>query len=62
VPVARLPPGMASTLQVTRESVLPVTVAVKVCVTPRSSEAVAGVTTMLMEEGTGAGVGVGDGG
>jgi hypothetical protein len=47
------------TLQVTLVSVAPVTVAVKVCALPKSSEAVAGVMATLMEDGVGVGVGEG---
>jgi hypothetical protein len=57
-PVAGLPPGMPLMLHVTVASVAPVTVALKVCVLPKSSETVAGLTVTLMEDGAG----VGDGG
>ena len=49
------------TLQVTLVLVAPVTAAVKACVLPKSSEAVAGVTVTLTEDGVGVGVGVGVG-
>ena len=53
------PPGMLFTLQDTLVSVAPVTVALKAFGAPRSTDAEAGVTLMLMEEGV---VGVGIGG
>src|SRR5437879_10108291 len=62
VPVAGLPPGVALTLHVTLVSVAPVTVAVKVCELPKSTETVAGVTVTLMEDGVGVGGGMGGGG
>jgi hypothetical protein len=42
--------------------VVPVTVAVKVCGLPKSTEAVAGVTVTLMEDGVGVGGGTEGGG
>ena len=62
VPVAGLPPGVELTLQVTLVSVAPVTVAVKVCELPKSTETVAGVTVTLIEDGVGVGGGTGGGG
>jgi hypothetical protein len=62
VPVAGLPAEMLLTLHVTLVSVVPVTVAVKVCWLPKSTETVAGVTVTLMEDGVGVGGGVGGGG
>ena len=62
VPVAELPAGMLLTLHVTLVSVAPVTVAVKVCDLPKSTERVAGVTVTLMEDGVGVGGGIGGGG
>src|SRR5216683_1283863 len=58
VPVTGLPPGMALTLQETVVSAAPVTVAVKACVLPKRSEAMAGVmVTVTEEEGGGGGGG-----
>src|SRR6266849_6607843 len=58
VPVTGLPPAMALTLQETVVPAAPVTVAVKVCVLPKRSEAVAGVmVTVTEEEGGGGGGG-----
>jgi len=51
VPVTGLPPAVPLTLQETVVSVAPVTVAVKVCVLPKTSEAVAGVMVAVTEEG-----------
>ena len=48
-----LPPAMVLTLQETVVSAAPVTVAEKVCVLPRRSEAEAGVMVTLMDEGGG---------
>jgi hypothetical protein len=66
VPVATFPPGMALTVQLTRVSVVPVTVGANVCVVPRSRAAVGGLIVTLMEDGAGVGVvggpGVDDGG
>jgi len=53
VPAMGLPPAMPLTLQETLVSVVPEIVAVKVCALPKSSEAVAGVTVTLMEDGGG---------
>ena len=55
VPVRGVPPAMALTLHETVVSAAPVTVADKVCVLPRRSEAVAGVMVTLMDEGGGGG-------
>ena len=53
-----MPPAVPLTLQETVVSVAPVTVAVKVCVLPKTSEAVAGVmVTVTEEEGGGGGGG-----
>lgn len=61
VPVAGVPADMPLTLQVTLVSVAPVTVAVKLCAFPKSSEAVGGATLMLTDEGDGIGGGGGGG-
>ncbi len=56
MPVTGLPPAMALTLQETVVSAAPVTVAVKVCVLPKRSEALVGVmVTATEEEGGGGG-------
>ncbi len=57
MPVTGLPPAMALTLQETVVSAAPVTVAVKVCVLPKRSEAVAGVMVTVTEEEGGGGDG-----
>ena len=57
VPVAGLPPGTPLTLQETLALLVPVTVAVRVCVLPKSNEAVLGVMVTVMEEGLGGGGG-----
>ena len=44
VPATAVPPGMPFTFQVTAASVVPVTVAVKVCMLPRITELVGGLT------------------
>jgi hypothetical protein len=57
VPSVGLPPAMALTLHETVVSAAPVTVAEKVCVFPRRSEAEAGVMVTVMDEGGGGGGG-----
>ena len=57
VPVREVPPGTPLTLQDTSVLVAPVTVPVNVCVVPKSSEAVKGVTLTLTEAGAGVGGG-----
>src|SRR5260370_24144227 len=57
VAVTRLPPAMALRLQETVVSAAPVTVPVKVCVLPKRSEALVGVTVTATEEEGGAGGG-----
>jgi hypothetical protein len=52
-----VPPGTPLTLQDTSVLVAPVTVGVNVCVVPKSSEAVRGVTLTLTEAGAGVGGG-----
>jgi hypothetical protein len=59
VPVMGLPPAMALTFQETVVSVVPVTLAEKVCELPRRSEVVAGVTVTVTAEGGGGGSGGG---
>jgi hypothetical protein len=59
VPVRELPPATPLTLHDTVVSPAPVTVGVKACVLPKSSEAVAGVRVTLIEDGVGVGVGGG---
>jgi hypothetical protein len=56
VPVRGVPPAMALTLQETVVSAAPVTVAEKVCVFPRRSEAEAGVMATVTDEGGGGGI------
>lgn len=53
VPMMALPPAIPLTLQHTVISVAPVTVAVKVCVLPNKSEAVAGAMVTVTEGGGG---------
>jgi hypothetical protein len=57
VPAIGLPPAMPLTFQETVVSVAPVTVAAKVCVLPKRTEAVAGV--IVTAEGGGGGSGGG---
>ena len=54
-PTEALPPVMPLTVQETLVFVAPDTAALKVCELPKSTDAVAGVTTTLMEEGVGVG-------
>ena len=54
-PTEELPPAMPSTIQKTLVFVAPDTDEVKVCELPKRTDAVAGVTTTLMEEGVGVG-------
>ena len=56
-PTEALPPVMPLTVQETLVFVAPDTAEVKVCELPKSTDAVAGVTTTLMEEEEGVGVG-----
>jgi hypothetical protein len=58
VPSVGLPPAMAVTLHETVVSAAPVTLAEKVCVFPRRSEAEAGVMATVMDEGGGGGGGI----
>ena len=57
MPVAGVPADMPLTVQVTLVSVAPVTVAVKLCALPKSTEAVAGATVTLTDAGDGIGGG-----
>ena len=57
VPVREVPPATPLTLHATVVSLAPVTMGVKACVLPRSSEAVAGVTVTPTAEGVGVGGG-----
>jgi len=57
VPVRDVPPATPFTLHDTVVSLAPVTVGVKACVLPKSSEAVAGVTVTPTAEGVGVGGG-----
>ena len=50
-----LPPGMPFTLQVTAVFVVLVTAALKFCVFPNKTEALAGVTVTVIEGGGGGG-------
>ncbi len=54
-PVTELPPGTPLTLQVTLELVVPLTAALRLCDAPKSTDAVAGDTVTLTEEGVGGG-------
>ena len=54
-PTETLPPVMPLTVQETLVFVAPDTAEVKVCELPKSTDAVAGVTATLMEEGVGVG-------
>src|SRR5882757_6785763 len=54
-PTEALPPVMPLTVQETLVFVAPDTAEVKVCELPKSTDAVAGVTATLMEEGVGVG-------
>ena len=56
-PTEALPPVMPLTVQEALVFVAPDTAALKVCELPKSTDAVAGVTTTLMEEEEGVGVG-----
>ena len=59
--MVKFPPGMPLMLQETAVSVAPVTVALRVCAVPRSTDPLAGVTVTLMDAGVGVG-GMGLGG